>query len=380
MAAFLKFLCAMIIEYAIAILLSEQDFYIKSIELSKTLRDYNLNNETLVESINKRCPYICMRDILRNIKLKNDSYPNILVHTPCFDVDSVGNRWSDYIEARLCANLTGLHYVAISKTCCVPIEQNIFHDIVPSTVYNKQNSLVTYDQIAQICKCGSSCHHFPEALMHSHMDMARDLFIPSVEAHLATMKASYKYLEFDPNVAWKQTLRGIESHVPIIPDAVVHYRCGDNTVGDYSFLPFKAYRDKIPLTVGTIYVLSDDIHRKTKPHQQVTCNAILSALHEYLAEYFPSARILTLRGMNPFDDLVRLTYATTIICSVSTYCLWPAISNTNTVYYPKTILIADNQQPYYTPHFHWFNDSKLLFGSNTLFQDPEHVVNILKSD
>jgi hypothetical protein len=53
-------------------------------------------------------------------------------------------------------------------------------------------------------------------------------------------------------------------------------------------------------------------------------------------EQFPDAVVVILRGFDLFEDLARLTYAKTTICSVSTFCLWPAISNDNTVYFPLT--------------------------------------------
>jgi hypothetical protein len=54
-----------------------------------------------------------------------------------------------------------------------------------------------------------------------------------------------------------------------------------------------------------------------------------------------------------YDDLTRLTFARTTICSISTFCYWPAIANPNTAYFPKSLLIAQNSMPYYGEHFKW---------------------------
>jgi hypothetical protein len=37
--------------------------------------------------------------------------------------------------------------------------------------------------------------------------------------------------------------------LPLVPDAAIHYRCGDNFVGHYGFLPFRAFLATIPKVV-----------------------------------------------------------------------------------------------------------------------------------
>jgi hypothetical protein len=357
-----------------------------SVKINTSLPSENLPHVTRDVNINRRCPYICMNDVLKRIHNNIDTQALFITQTPCFDEDSVGNRWSDYIEARLCANLTGLHFITLSKTCCETITENVFHNILPDIIYhNKPNNNMKYDSMLQICQCGSSCHHRKEALMHKHMSMARDIYLPSVEAHYKFMQSKYSpHFTFDVKLAWKATLQSplySQNSLPMIPDVAVHCRCGDNTVGDYSFLPYESYSNKIPRdnVMKNIYILSDNINRKTKPHQMILCNAILSGLHDYLASKFPTSNVITLRGMSPFDDIVRLTYAKLTICSVSTFCLWPAISRTNTVYYPQTLLIANNEQPFYSSNFHWFNDSLLLFGQHALRMTPEDIVEELST-
>ena len=76
---------------------------------------------------------------------------------------------------------------------------------------------------------------------------------------------------------------------------------------------------------------------------------------------FPYAVVAILRGNNVFDDLARLTYANITICSVSTFCLWPAIASNHTAIFPKTRLIAKEDTSFdYGTSFHWINDSPIL--------------------
>ena len=47
------------------------------------------------------------------------------------------------------------------------------------------------------------------------------------------------------------------------------------------------------------------------------------------------------RGGDAFLDYARLAYSNVTICSASTYCIWPALANSNgQVYFPLTPLIA----------------------------------------
>lgn len=119
-------------------------------------------------------------------------------------------------------------------------------------------------------------------------------------------------------------------HFPLIPDVSIHYRCGDNVVGNYGFLPFTAFADHInPTATKSIYILAESSRRKMlKKKNQLMgekCGHILNALTLYISEHFPHATVVLLRGGNMYNDLVRLTYSKQSFCSVSTFCFWPAL-------------------------------------------------------
>ena len=52
------------------------------------------------------------------------------------------------------------------------------------------------------------------------------------------------------------------NHLPAIPDAAIHYRCGDNVVTHYGFLPFRVYSRYIPKDATFIYVMAESPSRK----------------------------------------------------------------------------------------------------------------------
>lgn len=94
---------------------------------------------------------------------------------------------------------------------------------------------------------------------------------------------------------------------------------------------------------------------------------------------FPSAIVAILRGNNVFDDLARLTYANTTICSVSTFCLWPAIASNRTAFFPVTKLVAKENTSFdYGDSFHWIKDKPIL-GSKALHMTNQDLCRQLKS-
>merc|ERR1711991_256701 len=124
--------------------------------------------------------------------------------------------------------------------------------------------------------------------------------------------------------------------LPLVPTVAIHYRCGDNFVGHYGFLPFRVISSIINEYQeshsgnGTIFVLAEKRDRKTigkKKHHASLCDRIFSALYVHLKSAHPNFSVVIRRGDDMFTDMYRLVHAPLLICSVSTFCLWPAISN-----------------------------------------------------
>lgn len=333
------------------------------------------------KSHSKYCPYIEIGTAIDRIVGLGSKHQDVLVHTPCFAIDSLGNKWSNYLEARICANISGLHYLGASMKWGKIVEDS-FLDPVPSIVINKQQHRLPPARLKSMCPCHTMCHEKANGLMHTHSDMVRDIFLPPIARHASLMQPVRL------GSAWRKTVRS-ESHAdengasagpaPPIPDVAVHYRCGDNTVGPYGFLPFPAIKNRIKssmLNPSTIYVLAEPAHRKTKERQVSRCNVILDTLRAYLARSFPSTTVLTLRGLSLYDDLVRLTLSNVTVCSVSTFCLFPAMTSSGDVYFPVSALVAESSNPTYGPRFHWMNkaDERILSGAKSSMMDISKVI------
>jgi hypothetical protein len=326
----------------------------------------------------KYCPFIEIGGAIDRIARLGSNHPDVFLHTPCFALDSFGNKWSNYLEARICANITGLHYVGASMKWGKIIDDN-FLDPVPSIAVNRQQSHAPHNRLKTICPCHTMCHEKANGLMHAHPGMVRDLFLPPITRHSSRMEPVRL------GTAWRKTVRGgggsgtNPGPFPAVPDVSVHYRCGDNTVGPYGFLPFPAIRNRIKSSMNnpqTIYVLAEPAHRKTKERQVSRCNIILDSLHTFLSTSFPTATVLTLRGLSLYDDLVRLTLSNVTVCSVSTFCLFPGMASYGDVYFPVSALVAESSNPMYGPNFHWMNkaDERILPGPKSTMMDITKVI------
>ena len=63
-----------------------------------------------------------------------------------------------------------------------------------------------------------------------------------------------------------------------------------------------------------------------------------------------------------YTDMYRLAYAKLTICSVSTFCLWPAISSTNAAFVPRTPLFVGGNINV-NLGFEWIQDPGIVYGA-----------------
>ena len=345
----------------------------------------------------------------------------LMIQTVCFSHGSLGNSISEYVEARICAQLRGYNYIAAFHTD--PTDKrsrNNFFDAFPSTVRHESPSL-NVTGYSKLCPCESMCHEWSRGLMHSNMKIAKSIFRSAIDYYWEKrleddekLGLNSKYLDvrkmktkpiisrngeiyksntngtYSPTGCLNKTDQDSQNHegalihsLPIIPEVAIHYRCGDNVVTHYGFLPFRAYSKLIPKNTSHIYILAESPERNPKANSVRRCGSIFAALNAYLTEKFPSSITVILRGHDIIEDLARLTYANITICSVSTFCLWPAISSDNAAYYPVTKLIAKEDIHFdYGPSFHWMTDAHdaAIRGVHAIAMTNAALVKLLQDD
>eukprot|EP01041_Mallomonas_annulata_P011348 gene11348-23755_t len=307
----------------------------------------------------------------------------VLVHSLCLGYDSLGNQLGQYMENRICANISGIHYISVSRRWKPRGPEDAFMTALPSTVLHPDpkpySAMITLDST---CPCNDMCHEYENGLVHIHLDQVRSIFLTALESYMNTVSVPEKTFLVSSTSASATVVGKAHANLPMVPDVAIHYRCGDNTVGHYGFLPFRAFKKLVPAGARLIYVMCEHIHRynPNRPDQKPRCELVLKHLHIYLSAAFPSATVLLLRGQDVFLDLYRLTHAKTTICSVSTFCLWPAIASRHSAYFPVTRLVAKATRPYYGPHFKWITDPPIFHGVKALGVSHEQLVKILSKD
>lgn len=145
---------------------SQETIHQTQISLAQIL---NEEKKKLLSSTSKgnQCPYFTLPNIFSKIQnnaqlsSSSQSQSNIvqqssMITTPCLDSDSFGNTLSDYIESRICSNITGYHFIAVTPD--PPSRDNPFN-ILPEIIYNpyfaKKKSMT---ELKAICQCTSICH------------------------------------------------------------------------------------------------------------------------------------------------------------------------------------------------------------------------------
>lgn len=87
----------------------------------------------------------------------------VMVQTNCFERGSLGNQLSNYFEARICAQLSGVHYVSLSHLVGEDATQPLhpFFSGLPALVQHPSpvNSMeMAKLNVKKHCSCSSICH------------------------------------------------------------------------------------------------------------------------------------------------------------------------------------------------------------------------------
>lgn len=345
-------------------------------------RNYSLAQQLKSHIFRKRCIYVEPGSAIEcYVSGQWKSYLhglNVLVHSPCLGSDSMGNYLGSYFESIACADLAGLHYLSVAKVYEANSNHNqtAFTSNLPNYIENRipVSAHQVGESLKKHCPCASSCHEQASSAWVSRLHVIRSIFIQALQSHLSHSSTAKNTVVNENDIATE--VKG--SVLPLIPDVAIHYRCGDNFVGHYGFLPFSAFKAKIPESSSLIYVLAENRGRKTSSvsHLRVKCDAILLSLGHYLKEHFPLAKIVVKRGDDLYIDMARLAFANTTICSVSTFCLWPAIANNGTAYFPLSKLVVGGDQSI-SLGFQWLVQPEVLLGAVHARKTAQSLVEML---
>lgn len=331
---------------------------------------------------------------LNNVKTGgNDNIPStdmMLVQTSCFGISSLGNYLGEYFESVMCSYFSGLHFVSVSRIW-EPAEKDFVHPFFSKLPYliehpaPEKNADAAKKKVEEYCRCGGNCHEHTFSLWTRGVHIIKPLLNEALEYQYSQMLLktnNYTTVQTSDH----SNIPSQDEELPLIPDVAIHYRCGDNFVGHYGFLPFRAYghllqSDYREGKIKTIYILAEKRDRGISAHKKAfmeTCDQIFPALFHYFNATFPHATILIRRGDDPYLDLIRLAKAKITICSVSTFCLWPALVQGKNAYYPQTKLIVRGNT-HIDLGFHWITHPPVLLGQHHAYGNAQHLIRLLEA-
>ena len=339
----------------------------------------------------RRCmlmlPHQAKMAFLQGFFAKQSRKLPILVSSPCLGVDSLGNYLGNYLENVACAHRLGITYMGVAKVYEPRTKDasNAFLDALPAIIagISNRSSLSPQADMTSVtasmrakCPCATACHESDTAAWVTSMEVIRPLLQRALKAVLETVGNETVVAKAD------MTKQAVGTVLPFVPDVSIHYRCGDNFVGNYGFLPFAAFEKYISkmniskLNLGKegsfrpmlIYVYAETRSRKVshKQHLAQKCDTILRGLYEHLSAIYPRDTVLVRRGDDPYADMARLAFSKLTICSISTFCLWPALASTSEhVYFPVTPIVArGNWAIKLRKGFHWMtSDAAPILGA-----------------
>ena len=333
----------------------------------------------------------------------NGSTLPVLLYPLCLRTLQLGNTLGYYFNDLACAAESGLHFVGANAVFKIqqpevlevaPDHANSFLKALTSIWVNPSPRSIplALRDIKQKCNCLQYCWENKDAPWSRQLDLVANVLNNAVDAYLSHVDSSrgtivnnstdicrncesYSTLlhhrhpvNLTPvpsmhHAARHSTHSHLVTGLPLIPDVAIQYRCGDN-VGfgktRYGLLPFRAISSRIPTSAKNIYILADAPTRNPRSVYSSRCGQIIEALLKHIIARHPSTLVLVKRGGDVFLDVARMARAKTLICSASTFCLWPALANTNVVHYPLTPLVlgawTNYTAPVLTKSFRWITD------------------------
>ena len=334
-----------------------------------------------------------------------------LVYPWCLTTRELGNKLGNYFSEVGCAEQAGLNFLAVHKShemtnaaftnvvakdgkvvndssnanlALNKKQKRAFLDALPSLIVhpNPVDRETGKKNVAKKCQCTRYCWSDVHAPWVNSTESIGKYMRDAVKVYMSSIDTS-KGTVVSTDTDMTNAKPG--EVLPIIPDVAIQYRCGDNIGFNYMYglLPFWAFKERIPKDAKTIFVMSDHPTRNLQATYSGRCQTILGALFDYLKVHFPDSTIVVKRGGDIFLDVARFTLAKTLICSASTYCVWPAFANEGVAHFPLTSLIAgaDNMKlaPDFGPRFKWIQ-KPLLISDLRRFRPWDAIIDWLKKD
>ena len=349
---------------------------------------------------------------------------------------SMGNSIGRILNDLGCAEKAGLHTIVVNRHYSADFRDEywkiglhfvqVFSSVYPHPHPNTLEMATEY--VKTHCKCRMFCWTDLQSPWIDYILPLRDIFnraLPShffqtptfsgqpIEVHHDDAPEPISHATTITTSSLTHTTTAMEegTPMPIVPDIAIQLRCSDNTP-KMGLLPFQAIFDRLDRYFEEItkqkhrgqygdinrtklsadksvsqqvyiYIMSEHVDRtfgvKKLGH---VCPHVLIALHEQLSKRYEDSVVSILKG-HMFRTWYQFMHAKVVICGASTFCLWPALANSNgTVYLPMTPLIANNTAVQFkgVSNVHFIEDYELYNIAQAITEkDYRVVVNALSS-
>lgn len=339
-------------------------------------------------------------------------FKQYLGETPVLALDTnyntgrIGNFLGSYFDSVACANQTMHHFINFNNQ--FDENEDLFWTAFPSVIFHPNVSKLSYQEnlkmVKNVCPCDRYCFgpNHPWAAPASltfmrgiiqkalSLDMSvRNNEGKTKEEH-GLILSSHDYVSFlhshNKSLNTRENLHELTHvYLPLFPDVAVHYRCSDNLFGGMGLLSFKFIKNMIPADAKYIYIFhefTDYIAAGTDMQLKSTGRQIIDALFHYIKDAFPNAVVVIKVGgrvLTIFSQFARAKKV--LICSASSFCLFPAIAREGVTYMPAGTYIAcggTNPDGCIRFHngFHWMQ-SNTHFNNFTANNTIEQIIQTL---
>ena len=138
-----------------------------------------------------------------------------------------------------------------------------------------------------VCHCLQFCWENNEAPWLKRVPLIGRTLRPAIDAYIKASNGLNTGTILNPTTD-KSTLP-MGSFLPLVPNATIQYRCGDNIgfgKSKYGLLPFSAYKShRLPRDIAKyIYIIADSPNRSAAHVYSGRCETILQRLFAYLVK------------------------------------------------------------------------------------------------
>jgi hypothetical protein len=251
-----------------------------------------------------------------------------------FGTYTMGNQLGRYFGDLSCAMSTGMHVIGVHSELAADSAYaqfvNDFWKNIPTIIVNKNPASSLSDgleKVRQKCTCERYCWRGEDPLM-DHIPMVRNIMRQALHGYLNGERSNHTKLihsqhEFKDSI--DITTASNYTKYPRVADYAVHFRCSDNLFGGMGLLSFGTVIKHIPLNARFIYVFTEYGARLYNTPLAAVASDVLHALVRVIKNAAPNAVVVVTRGGDVLTVWAELFLAKVLLCSTSTFCLFPAL-------------------------------------------------------